>query len=411
MDKSKLNKLLSIWNEHDKRMKSSFSMIASENELSPLAKQACASDFYSRYFFESELLWGDEFFVGSRAFAEINKEILIPTLKKFTNAKYVNIRAISGMNCMAIALSAYCKPRDTVFALSSKLGGHASTKGVSEILGLNFITIDNDGDYNIDFYKFEKKLKAYKPKLVYIDQAHCLFPIHVNLLSRAIKRSSSNTFLHIDSSHINGLIFGKVIENPLSQGADSFGGSFHKTFPGPHKAFIATSNKEIMQMVEKSAIHLVSHHHTAEALALAISLIEFEQCGGAEYALQTVKNAKYFAKILYENDIIVMAKKLGYTETHQLRLDIENYGSPKTLAEMLYQTGINVNVITLPENGKKGFRVGLNEPTRYGLKENNIKILAKAFLEVIKNKNIVDARSMVLDLKKQFSKTNYCFQL
>ena len=72
-----------------------------------------------------------------------------------------------------------------------------------------------------------------------------MFPIDPQPIRNLIDKLSPETILHYDSSHINGLIFGKALFNPLTRGAHCYGGSTHKTLPGPHKGFLAMNELSI----------------------------------------------------------------------------------------------------------------------------------------------------------------------
>ncbi|WP_395971438.1 hypothetical protein WH390_14620 (plasmid) [Candidatus Arsenophonus nilaparvatae] len=52
------------------------------------------------------------------------------------------------------------------------------------------------------------------------------------------KNSFSDTVITYDISHTLGLIVGKQLINPITQGVDIIHGSTHKTFPGPQKGII-----------------------------------------------------------------------------------------------------------------------------------------------------------------------------
>lgn len=406
------NQLLSSWDTYKKKNLNSFSMIASENVISPLASLACASDFHNRYFFDNEILWGEEAFSGSKLIKEIQRDILTPLLKKYTKANYINAKPLSGLNCMLIVMSSYCKQGDTIFSIAPEMGGHTSTQDVAEKIYIKNIYVPYLNCYDIDYPKLENQLLKHKPKLVYIDQANCLFTIDIRKISKLIKNISPETYLHVDSSHTNGLIFGDVLPNPIDSGATSFGGSTHKTFPGPQKAFIATSNEEIAKSIENTTMHLVSNCHTGNIIALCVALIEFDECNGKEYAEQIIKNSKIFAEQLNKGGIKPEAEERGFTETHQVWIDPKKYGGAKEILNYLYEAGIFINAFhSLPGIEGIGYRVGLNEATRFGMKESNISVLADVFLKAFFLKDLELSKKIVAELKQEFELPAYCYKL
>ena len=406
------NLFAALCSEDAKLKQYSISMIPSENKISPLASLACGSDFHNRYYFDCDILWGQDAFPGGRLIREISSKILIPLLMKYTKAEHINVKPLSGLNCMTMVMLSYCKSDELILTLSTEMGGHYSTYYVAKNLKINCNTIPYIDSYSIDYERFARQLKSEKTKLVYIDQANCLFPLDVQKISKVIKEASPDTFLHVDTSHTNGLIFGQVLENPLDNGADSFGGSTHKTFPGPQKAFFATSNQIIANQFDIISMHMVSNCHTASVMALCIALMEFDQCGGNQYALQIMKNAKTFANALYAEGIVPHAQEKGFTGCHQIWIDPKEFGDPKSAAEFLQKSGVFINVFpSLPGIKDVAFRMGLNEPTRLGMQEDDIAILASVFVSAFKDKNYDNARRKIIELCKTHSKPAYCYDL
>lgn len=396
---------------HEKKSKESFYMVPSENTLSEKAKIPFGLDAYNRYFFKEDSLWGQWAFHGGKMIGHIETDILHPILKRLTNARYVNSRPISGLNCMMIALSAYCDQGDLVAILPSELGGHASTPHVAKRLGLNVAYLPAGDNLDLCDEELRTFLERNNPKLVYLDQSNVLFPVNIRKLADMIRVHSPSTRLHLDSSHLNGLILGGVFPNPLEEGADSFGGSTHKSFPGPHKGFFVTNDEEISDRFEHFASHLVSHHHMSDVISLAISLIEFEQKGGKEYACQMVNNAKKFAVVMDAYGFDVLGKPLGFTQSHQVWIDPNAHMPAYEASEKLYNAGLIVNTFEkLPLSAGPAFRIGLNEPTKYGLREKEIERLAEFFYRVIiKKENPMSVKADVVRLKQEFSNPQYCF--
>jgi glycine hydroxymethyltransferase len=407
-----VKELINLLLIHEKKFNNSFFMIPSENSISPLAKKAFLHDGYSRYFFDNMNQWGTWAFPGGNIIGKIETDILIPLLKEMTMAKYVNVKPISGLNCMELTLLSYCKRGDSICFMSYELGGHPSGAKIAKNMGLKIIYIPSDeSGFDIDWNKFDIILKKFKPKLVYIDQATVLFPVNLSKIKELVKLSSCNTKIHLDSSHINGLILGNVIPNPLKAGVDSFGGSTHKTLAGPHKAFIVTNDKEISKNLTINSEYLISHHHMADVISLTITLLEFQQKNGYEYAQQILKNSKKFAAALDFFKFDVQGKHLGYTACHQVWLDPNNYMNAIEGAKRLFEAGIIINTFKkLPSVNKAAFRIGLNEVTRFGLKEKEMYLLADFFNAILikKTKNSIVSKE-IKKLRHKFNVPKFCF--
>src|SRR6185312_534846 len=397
---------------HEQTMRTVFSLVPSENVLSPLAKALLTSDAYSRYYFEDDRLWGQWAFQGGRQIGDIQERIVIPALERLTKAQFLNVRGISGLNNMILTLAAYCKVGDTVIIVPPELGGHASTVHVAERLGLRVRFLPASNEFEIDQERLIACLTTNDVTLLYIDQGNVLFPLDVGSLHHCIRRAKSAACLHVDTSHINGLVFGGVLANPLSSGANSFGGSLHKTFAGPHKAFVATNSEPLNSAIRNEAAHLVSHHHGGEVLALAATLLEFETCGGEVYAHQIVRNAKAFASTLHSRGLWVAGAEDGFTRTHQVWIGNNERLSGNAASERLREVGLLVNSFSaLPVFPQGGIRVGLNEATKLGLGEEESQVLAECFAAAASGSDLNATRSKVSRLRQRFSKPRYCLDL
>ena len=409
---NQINSLINLLLLNEKKFNNSFYMIPSENPISPLAKRVFLYDAYTRYYFDNINQWGTWAFPGGNIIGKIEEEILIPLLQEMTEAKYINVKPISGLNCMLIVLFSYCQNGDCVCLIPFELGGHPSTAEIAKTMGLQIIYApSNDSNFDIDWDKFDTMLTKYKPKLVYVDQATVLFPLNISKIKQSIISCSLDTKIHVDSSHLNGLILGNVLPNPLKEGADSFGGSTHKTLAGPHKAFVVTNDKDIADIFSIKSSYMISHHHIADVIALTVILLEFKQKKGSEYAKQMVANAKIFGKVLDSFGFNVQGKKLGYTNCHQIWLDPNNYMDTIEAAKELLEAGIIVNTFAkLPLLDNPAFRIGVNEATNLGLKEEEMLTLASFFNElIVKRTKTSVIKKEVKKLRKEFDATKFCF--
>ena len=407
-----VNNLANLLISHEEKFNNSFSMVPSENPISPLAKRVFQYDAYTRYYFDNINQWGTWAFPGGNILGKIEIDILIPLLQELAEAKYVNVKSISGLNCMLTTILSYCKTGDCICLMPFELGGHPSAAEISRNLGLEIIYAPTGKDnFDIDTDKFYITLKKFKPKLIYVDQATVLFPLNIGKIKKIVTNLSLDTRIHVDSSHINGLILGKVLPNPLKEGADSFGGSTHKSLAGPHKAYFVTNDKEIANSYYLKSSYMTSHHHMADLIALTVTLLEFKLKKGNEYASQMVCNAKAFGKALNDFNFKVQGKEFEYTACHRIWLDPSNYMDTVEAAKKLLEIGIIVNTFQkLPYIDKPGFRIGVNEVTTFGLQEREMSILANFYHElIVKKSNVKILAEEVKKLRQKFNVHKFCF--
>lgn len=382
-----LDEVLRILADHEEHARRTLNMVPSENAMSGLAKLPLLLDAHHRYFFNEGGLADRWHFRGARQLRDLEMGLTVPLLEELGHATYVSVRPLSGLNAMTLALATLGgEPGSTVVTVAPDNGGHYATASVAGRLGLKVEYLTGPDPHTIDFDHAARLLRRVRPALVYVDQSHCLFPLDVAALVSTVRAASPQTLVHVDASHWFGLVLAGVFANPLDQGADSFGGSTHKTFPGPQKAVLLTRDPNIECRIRDTQDYLISSHHFASVAALGIALLEFRDFGGREYARAVVANTREFGRLLGTWGTTVVAADRGCSAGHQLWLDTEADGiAPHLAADRLAEAGITVNFMAgLPGFTGQGVRIGLNEPTYRGLTLPDLPELAEIFTLAIK---------------------------
>jgi glycine hydroxymethyltransferase len=392
--------------QHESNAAISVNMVPSENAMSPLAKLPLTLDVYHRYFF-NDLLRPDEWnFRGAQEVGSIESEIAVPLLRELASADFVNLRPLSGLSGMMLVLSALGgPPGSTIMTVSPEQGGHYATASIAARLGLEVCMLSGPDAHTIDFDHAAKVIRDKQPTLVYVDQSNCLFPLDVANLVEVVRASASGALVHVDASHWMGLIFGAQLPNPLEAGADSFGGSTHKSFPGPHKAVFATNRSDLAQRVRDTQFFLISSHHFASVLALTLAMLEFKECDGNGYARRIISNTQRFGAELERNGLVLDAADRGFSAGHQLWVRTEPGGvNAFEASEQLYAAGIRVNVFPeLPGIPEAVLRIGLNEATYHGLDEADMATLAEVFAQAVsKRSETTVLRERVAELRGKY---------
>lgn len=384
--------------EHQKLYSERIYLVASENSPSFTSRLPFLSDIANRYFFPMEKYkkWG---FPGGEQMENI-RNFCETKLRKLTGSKFVNLKPISGVNCMTLALAALTEPGDVVATLDPKSGGHHITKHIAERFGLRVTYLsyyNNKHESDPDFLL--SGLKG-NEKLIYLDQAHVLFPIPVEKLKSKLP---DHTKIYYDGSHLMSLIFGKQMENPLEKDANFLGGSTHKTIPGPHKGFIATNDQENFDRIEKYADIFISHDHEGDIASLAMVLQEMD--GKWEnYARQIVKNAKYLGQLLQDKGFRIAASEREFTQTHQLWIDVSQLMDPCEAVAKLARCNIIVNSVVVPSFQNISIRIGIQELTYLGGTEETIENLADIFEKILLKKHFseIQIKTEVKEIKQKF---------
>jgi glycine hydroxymethyltransferase len=408
-----IDSLFNILLEHETKLNESFSFIPSENILSPVARLAFLSDGFSRYFFDEINVSGRWSFPGGSIVGRIQTEILVPLLRVVGGAEYINVHGISGLSAMTVALAAFGgKPGNSIMSVSKTHGGHPDTAYVARKFGYVVHDIPFSTWDVVDLEVLCEMVQRVRPSLIYLDHATALYPLDLSTLFRTIRDSAiTPVHIHMDTSHVNGLIWGGQLPNPLLAGADSYGGSTHKSFPGPHKAVLFTNNHDVNERLTLTAVNMISHHHLASVVALAITILEFVECDGSKYAAQILCNAKAFANALANRGMPVQGHKPVYTRNHQVWFAAPDGQTAHDVSDALFEVGLIVNPYNpLPSLNGLGIRTGVNEPTRLGLKEEEMTILANLMCDIIeKRRSRAEVKVAVAELRRS-ARVSYCYE-
>ena len=291
-------------------------------------------------------------------------------------------------------------------------GGHMCTQQIARRLGAKAMAMKMDG-HEVDTDHLKRLLRAHRVDLVYLDQSTQIFPIDPQPLRRVIDAVSPATVLHCDTSHTNGLVLGGAVPNPLGRGAHSFGGSTHKTLPGPHKGFFATNAAEIAERVGAAAFDLISHHQVAASISLAITLDEFQHKGGSDYAQQILMNSQALARGLAAEGLSVAGQDRGWTRCHQVWVAAAPGVDPHAAAAELYAGGLLVNILPgLPSMPQLAFRFSSSELTRLGAGEAEVGVVAGVIAEALHGQRLSPrSRAAIRDLRAHLKHPRYCYDL
>lgn len=396
--------------DHNKWMENSINLIASENITSPQVKTALASDLSHRY---AEGQAGERLYEGCKYIDDIER-LTIDLSKKLFNAEYVNVQPISGVTANLATFFAFTKPGDKIMTMSVPMGGHISHENVSAagIRGLkNVFYPFNNEIMNIDIDIMQKRIREEKPKIVLLGGSLFLFPHPVKEAVEAASEVGAKVLY--DGAHVLGLIAGKQFQDPLKEGADAVMGSTHKSFPGPQGGIILAKGEYENKINNAVFPGVVSNHHLHHLAGLGIATAEMMEFG-QDYAKQIVKNAKALAQALNEEGFNVMCEELGFTESHQVAMNVADVKNASVLAKELEANNIILNKNLIPgddvdnSDNPSGIRIGTQEVTRLGMKESEMKDIAHLIKKVaMDDANIKDE---VIEFVEDYKNVHYAFE-
>jgi len=410
-----VNRVLGAVDSSGRHYGSGFPMIASENVISPLVRQACDSDLHGRY---AEGLPGKRYYQGCEDFDTI-ESIGIDLAKKVFDAPFVNIQPTSGTVSNIAALKALVKPGDSITAVSTADGGHIShaQMGAVGLRGLQLNTYPWDADrMEPDIDAAAEMIREVKPKMALFGASVFLFPTPLQELADAAHEVGATVMY--DGAHVLGLIAGGVFQDPLREGADVMTGSSHKTFPGPQGGFlISSSDDEKFQKKLNNAVFpgTNSSYHLHHVAGKVVAMAEFEEFG-TKYAQDIVANAKVLASSLAAEGFDVLAEDRGYTASHQVltRHGEIDSGAGRKAASILEDAGIITNMNMLPGDTKamspSGLRLGVQELTRHGMGPEEMEQVAECFRRaLLDDENPSKVKETVNSIRSNFQDVKYCF--
>jgi len=212
-----------------------------------------------------------------------------------------------------------------------------------------------------------------------------------------------------DVAHVFGLVFGRRFENPMDAGVAVMTTSTHKTFPGPQGG-VVFSRAELSGKIGGVLSRVIANPHPNRIPALAIALEEIVTFG-EEYASQIVSDAKALASALNERDIPALCEHRGFTETHQVVVDVSKHMSGEEAMLTLRKSGIFCTQTKIPKDeetgGVSGLRLGTAEVARLGMGISEMVEIAELIGRAVVDRKNVEKE--VAELKKPFRHVKYCF--
>jgi len=369
-----------------KRQQEGMELIASENYVSEAALEALGTVFTNKY---SEGYPGHRYY-GGQKYTDVVETLAIERAKKIFGAEHVNVQPLSGAPANMIAYSAVLKPGDKILGMDLSHGGHL-THGHPVTLSAkiySFIRYKTGADGKIDYKELEKMALKEKPQMILAGFSAYTRQLDYKKFRDIAKKVGAITM--IDIAHIAGLIAGKAIPNPVPY-FDIVTTTTHKTLRGPRGGMIMCK-KKYAKVIDKAVFPgFQGGPHMNNICALAVALGETLKPSFKIYAKQVIKNAKVLETELKKYGFKLM---FGGTDNHMVLVDV--FGSKgvtgKEAEEALDKVGITLNKNMIPDDPRSpmdpsGVRIGVPAVTTRGMKEKEIKIIAKWINDVIENRN------------------------
>ena len=417
MSQSNLKKsdseIYKILKAEEQKQQEKLSMIPSENFASKAVREVVGSVFMNKY---SEGYPKARYYEGNYHIDDLEL-LAIKRAKKFFKLPKdweVNVQALSGSPANLSVYVGLLKPGDKIMGMYLPDGGHLShgwsyspksdkkkvSKGTMFYQGgsrkVNITSkIYEAVQYKthpdtklLDYDEIEKIAKREKPKLLITGGT--AYPRDIDYMRMAKIAHSVGAYYLADIAHEAGLIGAGVMNSPVGI-ADVVTMTTHKTLRCNRGAIIL-ARAELMKKINRAIFPgLQGGPHNHSIAGIAVGLKEALQPEFKKYAKQVVINARTLAKELQPYDFDIVS---GGTDKHLVLIDLTNkrvFG--KKYARALDYAGIIANMNTMPQETRppadpSALRVGTPWLTTRGMKEKQMKMIAKwmnEVMEVIKN--------------------------
>ncbi len=393
-----------IYNEAE-RQHNNIELIASENFVPVSILEAMGSVFTNKY----AEGYPKKRYYGGCEHVDVVESLAIERAKELFGAEHANVQPHSGTQANMGVYLTVLEPGDTMFGMNLSHGGHLShghpLNFTGKLYNVVFYGVSKETE-TIDYDELEKLALEHKPKLIMAGAS--AYPRVIDFKRIREICDKVGAVMVVDIAHIAGLVAAGIHPSPVPY-ADFVTSTTHKTLRGPRGGFILSKKswkKELNKVVFPGIqggplVHIIAAKAVAFKLAMSD---EFK-----EYQKQIVKNAKALSKALQDEGFRLVS---GGTDNHLMLVDLSPKGlTGKEVEKALDRAGITVNKNTIPYDPNpplitSGIRIGTPAVTSRGMKEDEMKEIAKLIAEVVNNINdetvIEKVRKKVRDLVSAF---------
>ena len=357
------------------RQNSHIELIASENWVSKAVMAAMGSPLTNKY---AEGYPGKRYYGGCQC-VDVVENLARDRAKELFGCEYANVQPHSGAQANLAVFFAMLEPGDKVMGMNLDHGGHLTHGSPVNISGkyFNIVSYGVNEEGVIDYDNVREIALRERPKLIVAGASAYARTIDFKKFREIADEAGA--YLMVDMAHIAGLVAAGLHQNPVPY-ADVVTTTTHKTLRGPRGGVIMCK-EEHAKVINKAIFPgtqggPLMHIIAAKAVCFGEALKpEFK-----EYQKQIVNNAKALADALIAEGFNLVS---GGTDNHLMLVDLQNMNiTGKELQNRLDEVYITVNKNSVPNDPASpfvtsGIRIGTPAVTTRGLKEEDMKIIAK----------------------------------
>ena len=419
MDKT-ISKLIA---QEIKRQNETLDLIPSENIVSHDVLKALGSELTNKY---AEGYPAARYYGGNEIVDQVENIARARALKAFNLSAavwHVNVQPYSGSPANLAIYLALVPQGEKIMGMELAMGGHLTHGHSVSATGKFWKPVRYGVDKNDEMLNYDVIAgiaREEKPRIIVA--GYTAYPQIIDFKKFRRIADEVNAYLMVDMSHFAGLVAGGAYPSPFKY-ADVVMTTTHKTLRGPRGAMIFVNKKSkiagAQKIIDKNGMQkdfdiaraidravfpgLQGGPHMNQIAGAAVALEEATKPAYKKYTAQVIKNARALSDEL---------KKLGWrvvsggTTTHLILFDVAARGlSGKQASITLEKNGIIANMNTIPYDqhppmDPSGIRIGTPTLTSRGMKEKEMKEVARLITEALINKKNV--RAEVVKLCKRF---------
>lgn len=379
-----------------RRQADGLELIASENFVSEAVLQAMGSVFTNKY---AEGYPGKRYYGGCE-FADVVENSAIDRAKQLFGAEHANVQPHSGAQANMSVLLAALEHDDQILGMNLSHGGHLTHGHPLNFSGLNYKVADygvNKETEQIDYDELQKIAEESRPKLLICGAS--AYPRIIDFKRIGEIAKSVGAKVMADLAHIAGLVATGLHPSPVPH-CEYVTTTTHKTLRGPRgglilcrEEFAADVNRRVFPGVQGGPlVHIIAAKAVAFGEALKADFKTYQQ--------QILDNAQALASELTNQGLRIVS---GGTDNHLMLVDVFENGkgiTGKDAEKALDEVHITVNKNTIPFDTNSpfkasGIRLGTPALTTRGMKENEMRSIAKMIASVIREPESEEVKNRV----------------
>jgi glycine hydroxymethyltransferase len=367
-----------------KRQQDHLELIASENFVSPAVMAAMGTHLTNKY---AEGYPGRRYYGGCE-FVDIVENLAIERAKEIFGAEHANVQPHSGAQANTAVYFAVLNPGDTIMGMDLAHGGHLTHGSPVNISGKYFNIVSygvRPETGRIDYDNLRDMAIRHKPRMIVAGAS--AYPRIIDFAKFREIADEIGAYLMVDMAHIAGLVAAGLHPNPVLY-ADFVTTTTHKTLRGPRGGMILC-RKAHAKAVDKAIFPGTQGGPLMHIIAAkAVCFKEAMESSFRTYQQQIIKNASVLAAALEAEGFDLVS---GGTDNHLMLIDLRERGvTGKDTEHKLDEVRITVNKNSIPNDPQSpfitsGIRIGTPAVTTRGMKESDMKLIARAICLAVEN--------------------------